>query len=404
MFYAMIGATIFSPYIGVVIAFGYLLRKFSQGALPGLGRQTLARGLFALAVWSTVTSYLDKHWVSLGASAVLWMYWGVVVYIQNDRKVLKQFSKYGNWVLLCGLGSAAVGLAQYLGWIGESHRLIGYLFGLGSFVPDPENRITATFGNANLAGAWFSVLALLAAYYFHQTRQILRKNAYLLLMLVYIGSLLLTESRGAIGGLAAGLFVYYFFTYKHLRIGIIACFAAALVLFLIHPALLPRVSMLPESATDRLMIWRICFRLFLHHPVEGVGLANTYFVDAIETGYYRIAHAHNTILAVFVELGTVGGVLFLWMHWSVVKSLLYLNRANHRTVPVLLGLFSCFFVHGLVDYTIMAPQIGLIYIVLTGFVLRLHQEVSLEQHRLEILRREWLLKKARRMAKASGAV
>lgn len=404
MFYTIIGSTVLSPYIGTVMAILFVFRKYKHFAWDELGNHTFTKGLLLLAVWSTISGYVDEHWISVAASVVLWLYLGVVLYMQSERKSLSDFAKYGNWVLLCGVVSAVIGFLQYIGWIGRGESAINYVFGFATLAPDPENRITSTFGNANLAGAWFSVLTLMATYYFYQSKNALRKNGYLVLILVFFGSLMLTGSRGAIAGLLCGLFVYLFFRFKHLRLGLFALFGTAFVTFLVHPTLLPRVDLLHESMIDRLTIWKICFQLFLHHPIEGVGLANTYFVDSVETSYYRIAHAHNTILAMFVELGLVGGLIFLWMHWSLAKYVYFLHKVNHRAVPLILGLFTFFFVHGMVDYTLMAPQIGIIYIILSGFVVRTWKEENVERKRIESLRREWLLEKTRRAAKASGAV
>jgi len=82
----------------------------------------------------------------------------------------------------------------------------------------------------------------------------------------------------------------------------------------------------------------------------------------------------------------------------------YLKKLNHRSAPVIPALFSFFLVHGLVDYTLMSPQIGIIYIVLSGYVIRTGQEVSVERTKTEELHRRWLLEQARRAAKASGAL
>ncbi|MCC2685164.1 MAG: O-antigen ligase family protein [Paenibacillaceae bacterium] len=402
MLYTLIGSTVLSPYIGIVMAIVYLAVKYRDVAWQELSKHTLTIGLLMLAVWSSVTSIIDGRWISLSASVILWFYLAVVLYLQSERFSLERCAKFADWTMLCGILSSVIGFLQFEGWIGQGNHIINYLIGLQAFVPDPEGRMTATFGNANLAGAWFSFLILLAVHSYHQTKHILRKNVYLVLLISFSGSLVLTGSRGAIVGLLSGLFIFCFFSFRHLRAGLVTLFASLGFLFLMHPELLPREGILRESMMDRWTIWKICFQLFLHHPLDGVGLANTYFVDAVETSYYRIAHAHNTVLAMFVELGVVGGAIFLWMHWSVARNVFGLYRANHRSIPLIFGTFTFFFVHGLVDYTLLAPQVGIVYIALTGLVMRLWKEHQLEQARIEEMRREWLQERARRAAKAVG--
>lgn len=409
MYYTLIGTTLLSPIVGTVMALLFLFRKHKHFAWSELGHHTLTKGLLLLAAWSTITAYVGGHWISLAASVVLWLYLGVVLYMQSESKSLHDFAKYGNWILFFGVLSAAAGFMQYVGLIGPggfpiAPPWLGYVLGLKSFVPDPENRITATFGNANIAGAWFSVLAIMSTYYLYQVRTRWKKAVYLALIAIFVSSLLMTSSRGAIIALMCAMFVYFYFSFKHLRVALTVAFAAVVTMLFLYPSLLPRSDLLRESLLDRLTIWKICLRLFMQHPIEGVGLANTYFVDAIRFGYYRIAHAHNTVLAMFVELGTIGGAIFLWMHWSLAKYVFYLKKLNHRSVPVILALFSFFLVHGLVDYTLMSPQIGIIYIVLSGYVIRTWKEVSVERKKTEALHRRWHLEQARRAAKASGAM
>jgi O-antigen ligase len=351
----------------------------------------LTKGLLLLALWSSTTALLKGNWIALAASLALWLYLLVVLYVQGTNHTVLDLHRFGNWLFICGFISAAIGLAQYFGLLGLASNWLQIVFGMGGFVADPEGRLSATFANANLAGAWFGVLTLLAVYFFHHTEQKSYRNLYIVAIVVFAVMLVLTGSRGALMGTMIGLFVYFYFSYKYLRLGLTILFSIAVLTALIHPQLIPRINLWDLSLMDRMHIWKISWQLFTQHPLDGVGLAGMYFIDPAVTGYYRLAHAHNTVLAFFVELGFVGGLIFIWMHSSLAVYLYRLNQLDHPLAPIYMALATVFLVHGLMDHTIMTPQVGILYILLLGCVSRTWNEVAEERalFRLRVERNQW---------------
>jgi hypothetical protein len=344
----------------------------------------LTTGLFLLGIWSTLTALLHGNWISLAASLAIWLYLFIVLYVQGSNWSMLQVQRYGMWVFICGLVSAGVGLLQYFGVLGHASSWLQIAFGIGGFVDDPEARLTATFANANLAGAWFGLLSLTALYYFHHSEQKGYKNFYLIAMVVFFVMLVLTGSRGALMGTVVGLFVYTYFSFKKLRIGLTVIFSIAVLAALIHPQMIPRINIWDLSLMERLHIWKVSLQLFTSNPLDGIGLANMYFVDTAVTGYYKLAHAHNTVLAFFVELGVVGGLLFLWMHMSLVVYIYRLNQLDHPLAPIYMALFTVFLIHGMMDHVIMTPQVGMLYVLLCGCVARTWAEVAEEKERFRL--------------------
>jgi O-antigen ligase len=161
-------------------------------------------------------------------------------------------------------------------------------------------------------------------------------------------------------------------------------FSIAVLAALIHPQMIPRINIWDLSLMERVHIWKVSLQLFASNPLDGIGLANMYFVDTAVTGYYKLAHAHNTVLAFFVELGVVGGLLFLWMHMSLVVYIYRLNQLDHPLAPIYMALFTVFLIHGMMDHVIMTPQVGMLYVLLCGCVARTWAEVAEEKERFRL--------------------
>jgi O-antigen ligase len=381
---AIIAATVLSPWLGVVMIIIYLARNFRAQHWRLLGSNTLTKGLFLLALWSSVTALFQGNWISLAASLAIWLYLFIVLYVQGASWDMMQLQRYGFWVFIFGLVSALIGLLQYFNLLGHSADWLHIIFGIGGFVNDPESRLTATFANANLAGAWFGLLSLTALYYFQHTEHKSYRNFYLVVTVVFFIMLALTGSRGAFMGTMVGLFVYSYFNFKQLRIGMTVLFSIGLLSAMIHPQMIPRINFWDLSLMERMRIWKISWKLFQQNPIDGIGLAHMYFVDPLITKYYKLAHAHNTIFSFFVELGLVGGILFIWMHASLAVMIYRLNQLDHPLAPIYMALFSVFVVHSTIDHVIMTPQVGMLYILLCGCVARTWYEVAVEREKFQL--------------------
>ena len=374
MAYAFIAFLVLSPYLGLVFGLWMVIRNVRHVHWGSISHHPVALGFAGLALWAGWTASVQGNWISFAASMVLWMYAGFILLLQEDVLKTEHFFRYGKAVLFFGMISASVGCLQYLEWIPAEKNWFYLIFGLAGLVPDPEQRITATFTNANLAGAWFACLAFLALFYMKEAAGLRKKGVYLFCAAVFVALLFLTGSRGAFAGFLAGFLVYalYFCRRSLVKIGWV-CGGFGLALFLM-PEWMPRFDVLYGSLADRWLIWQMSWKLYLDHFLQGIGLAGMYFLDPALTGYHRYAHAHNTLLSVLMELGTIGGLIFLWMHAFVVKYLWRLGAQNHPLAPLLTAVFVFFVVHGFVDYPLMSPQVGMVYVFVLGMIVRSHRE------------------------------
>lgn len=113
----------------------------------------------------------------------------------------------------------------------------------------------------------------------------------------------------------------------------------------------------PSFTLGRLTLWRLAGRMLASRPLLGVGPDNFRLLYGRYAGleyWDRGLHTNNMYIEFFVDVGIIGGVLFLWLVWRVVTTLWGAwQRLTPSGLPVFLGVagaVTAFLLHGLVDY------------------------------------------------------
>lgn len=113
----------------------------------------------------------------------------------------------------------------------------------------------------------------------------------------------------------------------------------------------------PRFLLSRTRLWRIAARLFLAHPLLGVGADNFRLVYGDREGlpiWDPTYHTHNMFIEFFVSAGLLGGAAFLWLLWRLARILAKgCSTAPPRLFPLALGVTAAaaaIVLHGLVDY------------------------------------------------------
>ncbi len=204
---------------------------------------------------------------------------------------------------------------------------------LETFGWDPHYlRAVSTFLDPNFLGG-FLILSLLNIYLFDFKKQ---KVKITLFSLVYV-CLALTFSRSS----------YLFFLISSLSLGFLLksgrilkfSILLTLVLFVIFyiyqiNITIPRNINRGDSAQNRLDTWAQGFRLFLKHPIFGVGF-NTYkfalekykFANVAQINSRGSASNDASLLFVLSTTGIIGFMVFL----SFITSILYFSMKNKET-------------------------------------------------------------------------
>ncbi|MFQ5854597.1 MAG: O-antigen ligase family protein [Anaerolineae bacterium] len=113
----------------------------------------------------------------------------------------------------------------------------------------------------------------------------------------------------------------------------------------------------PRLTLGRRTLWQLAGRMLATRPLLGVGPDNFRLLYGRYAGLERWdqgLHTNNMYVEFFVDMGLVGGVLFLWLLWRVLSTLRQgWRRVGLVGLPVFMGVaaaVAAFLLHGVVDY------------------------------------------------------
>ena len=175
---------------------------------------------------------------------------------------------------------------------------------------------------------------------------------YIGAIVVMVGGLIGTETRGAIAAAVAGLFVVLFLSVprrERLPLGVLATLALGTTVGLFWDQILTYLergesAKTLASVSNRTELWSIALDLVKERPVTGWGLSTSrgIFFDKVGLG-----GAHNAVVNVTVDGGLVGLALWLAFVIAIAVGIVRLYRAGHRDAPVLAGILTTLMVNGL---------------------------------------------------------
>jgi putative inorganic carbon (HCO3(-)) transporter len=333
---------------------------------------TWSAGLLLLYIWATIVGFINHSFPSIVAALVILVYFFISNYIQHRFQKLRDIERLLSSLFILSMGSALIAVLDKVGIINTEPAVWKFLFGIRSMVDIQEDyRVAGTFNNPNLAGTWYASMVLIGYYFFRRYMGV-RKWLYAFGALLFFAVLMFTGSRGALFGLILGVTAYTYFRghqKKMIFTLVSAFFVTAIMLW--QPDWFPRGDILYSSIQDRLAIWKNALNMFMLQPLTGWGLLGIYYASPEIYQYLRVFHAHNTLLTVIVEMGLIGLGIFIWMQWNMFQYLFVLQRHACRLTPMLGGVLATVLGQGLFDFTIMSPQIGLLFIFCSSVILGL---------------------------------
>ena len=197
--------------------------------------------------------------------------------------------------------------------------------GGGLVNPDGLSRIRGTFQHPNPFAAYlFLLITLIVALYPH-----VRARYRLLLLplgLACGGALISTYARGAWAAMIASLIVIALVQDRRLFGGLIA---SIIVVAVAVPSVGTRLADITQTQSDRgapgnSLVWRLQYWQQViglqETPAIGIGLKE------VELGQETAVLPHNDPIRVYVELGLVGLVAYVWLVWTMAVEARYLLR------------------------------------------------------------------------------
>lgn len=283
----------------------------------------LAFASFALnAVVARRRLYLDAgHAVVFGLLAVALL---STVQAEHMPEAVTTTTRYASFVALFLVISQFVGdrrLQTRLAWVlSSSSALAG---GLASWNFLSGETLSARLPNGDPNDVAFVLATTLPFTFWLLRERGARRFAAVAMIAVISVSILLTFSRGALVGLAAGLLWTALVERKHLKVVVVGAVAAALVLGIVFQTQQSQVerglrvkeNIASSNVSSRLEAWDAASRLASEHPLLGVGPGNFQFHYLEETGRPAgtpvLRVVHNAYLDIAAELGVIAMVLFL---------------------------------------------------------------------------------------------
>jgi len=267
----------------------------------------LILGFGFVAFISTVHArYPEASFTFLESYFFLFILYVLIVDLIDSPKLIDSFS----WAIIIGICiNAFISVEQW--YLGRFSRVIGVV------------------GNPNELGAYCVYAIPLVFYQFESKKPVFLKMISIIIMGFLLFTIILSFSRGAFVSLMVVLVLLLLRSFKK------GTNKWTLALLIILVATL--FSLAPQSywariqavridaGSGRFYIWRDGIRMFLDHPLLGVGPKNFPIYYATSYGkMFRVGRpraAHNTYLEIAAEMGVIGLFLFLSLIWVVLRDL-----------------------------------------------------------------------------------
>jgi O-antigen ligase len=220
---------------------------------------------------------------------------------------------------------------------------------------------------------------------------------FVTLCILLIGSLLGQERAPWVAFIFAGVAVVAYAGKKKrktLLIGFIATVLAAVLLVVSVPTLRDMtISRIEEAQTNtegqnsllsRLLLWGIAFKLFIEHPIFGIGPKNfvlmvPHYATKQEMMGADTVDPHNGFVGYLAEQGIVGFLTYVAFCWALVMLAMKLLRKNlpalARTLCIAYLAYNVFWIMMLYPY--FMKETGHIHFMMLGLMVGMQRGLAL---------------------------
>ncbi len=371
---------IFSPITAIIpgIYATYLMIK-NKGKIE---KNYLNIGLLVLFIWSLIVALINESVLSFLGSIMLLMYFSIGFLGQQYFVTRRRINKVFKYAIYLTALTAINGIIEKIMYL--------YLYkSTGEIVGPFNNRVVSSYGNPNMAGAWFASAIFIALYLRTITSGRKQKNIYTLCISVILIALLLTESSGAFVAFIAALICYY--VLKNLKdkrkmiiLGVSIFTIISMFLILQSKGNTQAVfTEINNSFSSRYDIWIGSLKMISQKPLMGWGVLAT-LEHGNEFFYHNgnSIHSHNIYLTFFVSTGIIGLCMYLYIKVKLFKDFFKLYKIKEPLLPLLVALNVVVIIQGLVDCSLYAPQLGILFMVTCAITFNLsHGRVKVENKR-----------------------
>ena len=318
--------------------------------LPGIGTISSVLGMAAISATilhvvmsGKVRSLVAFHWLTIFYMAWVFLsaFWGIARHgsIQREVNTYLQICVmlWVVWEASPTRNRLTSLLQSYVlgAYVAAGSTIRNYLTGVG--IQEHAERYSATGFDPNDLGVILALALPMAWYIASTTSSALQRWVNRLFMVAGVVGILLTGSRGALLAMIAALMVVPL-TLTQVRRGVrIAAIVVAIAATAVAVNFVPEKAFERLSTTSseiqggdlnsRLRIWKGGLAAVPNAPFHGHGPGGWYPAVGLQIG--NVA-PHNTWLAILVEEGLIGLVLYIAMFAVIAKSLLRLPKLERR--------------------------------------------------------------------------
>ncbi|MCB2353617.1 O-antigen ligase family protein [Clostridium estertheticum] len=362
--------TVISPYTTIIpmiyMLYMVLFKKVS------IHKNHWNIGLCLLFIWSLIVGVINYSFPSIVVSFALFMYLCVSIFLQNYCKNESIVEKIYMHLVSFSLISVIFGIIEKVIYVYFNINIWSRFLQITS-QPVVNDRIYSTFGNPNVAGNWFAIM-IIVGLYFCSIKSKRTKLFYRVATLLFVIALYLTGSRGAFIGLLCGLFIFYLLKGSKKDMWLfITIFIITVAVTFMPSEISKNVTAhgFDDSFISRLGIWKGCLKMIRIKPFTGWGLMGIteHGADFMKGYFYAtLYHGHNIWITIMTALGGVGLLIYAYLKINLFRNLKILYAQKCRVVPMLAGIQAVIIGHGLVDFTMIAPQTGLLFIASSAII------------------------------------
>ena len=309
--------TVMSPYTNIIPAIYMTYMVLFKKTIIYKNHWNI--GLCLLFIWSLIVGVVNYSFMSIALSFIFFIYLCISVFLQNYFQNENKVEKICRYLVFFSLLSAIFGIIEKAIHVYFNYNIWAKFLKITS-QPVFNDRIYSTFGNPNVAGNWFAIMILLSLYFCSTTSKT-TKLFYQIATFFFVIALYLTGSRGAFMGLLFGLFTFY------LVKGNKKDMWPFITIFILTAV----VTFMPSQILENVI-------------------------------------GHNIWITIMTSLGIVGMFIYTYMKINLFRNLKILYTHNCRLVPVLAGIQAVIIGHGLVDFTMISPQTGLLFIASSAII------------------------------------
>ncbi len=207
-----------------------------------------------------------------------------------------------------------------------------------------------------------TVALVLSCYWLTEKRSGVLRVFWLVPICLFLHALTLTQSRGGLLALLAGMVIFFQARFGWFPTLVLGSLGVPAMLALVGGRM-AGLSTGTNTAQDRIGRWSDAFMDFKTAPLFGIGCG----------GFSRAGDlvAHNSYLHAFVEIGVVGGVLFLGMFGFALLRLLQLTTGGRQIEDPTLSRLLPFVTAALASYMVGMLTLSLNYVIPTFTLLGL---------------------------------